>query len=190
MLDQLPATFTVEHCTLLISTPADQAIYRCFQSIARQWKQQLTAEKLLIAGDVEMSSGLTYAITPHGVAKIFSANLDVIAHIQLEFGGLAVSYERANRSGPASARQSFVDQVKLRLEGFCTLSQAEIGQLVLLLSTCLRVSAASGTSPFRAFTEGLPIRVQSLGGEHTSLHAARLSVPPVGHRGVRARQGE
>lgn len=163
MSDELGLSFRSHRCTLLISAPTDGAVYRCFQSIARQWKQQLTAERLLIEGDVQMTSGLTRTSSPAGMAKILSANLDVIATIQLDFGGLVVSYVRAGAAHPN--RKNYFDEVKLALDGFSTLSQTEIGQLILLLCTCLGVSAASGSAAFHEFTDGLPIRVRYLQGE-------------------------
>jgi len=158
-------SFISDHCTLLVPAPTDAAVYRCFQSVARQWKQQLTSESLLIEGDVPMTSGLTCATAPSGVAKILEANLNVIASIQLSFGGLAVKYMRAAGPSPHKNKKGYFDEIDLSLEGFCTLSQAEIGQLILLLSTCLRVSAARATAAFNEFTEGLPIRVRHVQGE-------------------------
>jgi hypothetical protein len=158
-------SFPSDRCTLLIPAPADGAVYRCFQSVARQWKQQLTAETLLIEGDIPMTSGLTCAVAPSGITKILDANLDVIASIQLAFGGLTVNYVRSGGQSPNVYRKSYVDEINLSLEGFCTLSQAEIGQLILLLSTCLKVSAARASAAFNEFTEGLPIRVRHVHGE-------------------------
>lgn len=162
MSDELGPSFKSHRCTLLISAPTDGAVYRCFQSIARQWKQQLTSERLLIEGDVQMTSGLTRPNSPAGMAKILSANLYVIATIQLDFGGLAISYVRSGSAHPQ--RKSYFDEIRLAHDGFSTLSQTEIGQLILLLCTCLGVSAASGSAAFHEFTDGLPIRVRYLQG--------------------------
>jgi hypothetical protein len=164
VLDDI-GSFPPAHCTLLIPAPTDAVVYRCFQSIARQWKQQLTSENLLLEGDVPMTSGLTRAIAPTGIAKILEANLDVIASIQLSFGGLTVNYVRSGGQGSQLNRKSYFDEIKLALDGLCTLSQAEIGQLILLQSTCLRVSAARGSAAFNELTEGLPIRVRHVQGE-------------------------
>lgn len=154
-----------DHCTLLIPAPSDAAVYRCFQSIARQWRQQLTSETLLIEGDVAMSSGLTRTQAPSGIAKILDANLNVIESIHLAFAGFSVKYARARDANAQSIRKNYFDEIVLSLDGFCTLSQAEIGQLILLLSTCLRVSAARASAAFNEFTHDLPIRVRHVQGE-------------------------
>jgi hypothetical protein len=163
--DELGSSFASDHCSLLIPAPADSAVYRCFQSIARQWKQQLTSEQLFIEGDVPMGSGLTQTASPPGIAKILHANLDVIARIQLAFGGLCVAYVRSGGHAHQVQRKIYFDEIRLELNGVSTLSQAEIGQLVLLLATCLRVSAARGSAAFDEFTDGLPIRVRHVHGE-------------------------
>jgi hypothetical protein len=112
-----------------------------------------------------MTSGLTCATAPIGITKILQANLDVIAKIELMFGGVRVTYVRSGGQGPTLYRKSFFDEIKLSMDGPSTLSQTEIGQLILLISTSLHVTAASGSAAFCEFTEGLPIRVRFHPGE-------------------------
>lgn len=120
---------------------------------------------MLIEGDVLITSGLTRAQAPSGITRILEANLNVIVSMHLAFAGLSVKYARSSDASAHSNRKNYFDEITLSLDGFCTLSQAEIRQMILLLSTCLRVSAARASAAFNDFTDGLPIRVRHVQGE-------------------------
>jgi hypothetical protein len=153
------------HCLLLIPAPSDGAAYRCFQVLAQRWGGQLTAQKLSIEGDVPLTPDFTAREPSGAILKLLHANLDVIARMELDFGGLKVVYLRSGGHGPQLFRTSYFDEVKFEVEGESTLDREQLGQLLLELSTALRASAATGTAEFSELTDALPFRVRSIDSE-------------------------
>ncbi|HEU4654366.1 MAG TPA: hypothetical protein VFS47_10285, partial [Steroidobacteraceae bacterium] len=127
----------------------------CFRAVARRWSGRVTREYLLIEGGVPISSGLTLDVPPPTISKLIDASIDVIARIELEFGGLWICFERTGGGGPQLFRQSFFDQVRIELRGPSALEMSEIQQLIRELDTCLKVGTAFTTEDLRLVSEAL-----------------------------------
>jgi hypothetical protein len=145
---------------MLIPAPADGVVYRCFKRIAQSWLRQVTYQQLLIDGDVPLSAGFDSKEPSVTITRLLEANLDVIARIELHFGGLEVMYVRSGGHGPQLFRESYFDEVRFAIKGASTLTREEAGQLLLAISTSLHASAASGTSEFNELTEALPLTMR------------------------------
>lgn len=153
------------HCVFLINSLPDAAVYGCLKHIARRWAQHVTAESLLIEGQVPLTAGLTRPIPPSSIAKLLAANADVIEQIVIEFGRFKVCYVRSGGSGPAIFRRAFFDEVKFELHGVATLTFDQIRELAGILCTELEAGAVTGTPNLVALTDALPVKVRTFSDE-------------------------
>lgn len=135
-------------CLLIIPSPSDEAVYECFRSIGRQWRDSVTSEALWIAGDVPISACLTTPLPSSALLKMRESGSDIISRIDLGFGGLQISFMRSGGQGPALFRQSFFDEIRAQCDGTSSISAEDLVEVVYQLCDCLKARRGIGTAQF------------------------------------------
>lgn len=104
----------------------------------------MSGERLSIEGDVPIRPCLTVAAPSSVLMKLLAVRSDVIARIDLEFGGLTLSYVRSGGHGPVIYRKSFFDEVRVDLDGDTPLDDHDLHEIFSEL--CVSLDARSGTA--------------------------------------------
>jgi hypothetical protein len=149
---------SVPECLLLIPAPSDRLVYLCFRSLAQRWKTVVTADRVTLIGNLPLTAGLTHDTVPPAIKKLVEAELDTIAGIELEIGGLAIAYVRSGGHGPAPYRKSFFDEVRLSIRGSTPLTGEEVAALIRQLYDSLDARATEGVAEFTCTVQLEPAR--------------------------------
>ena len=138
-------TIASGRCLLIIPTPKDELVYGCFRSIAQQWQHSVTGESLWIEGNVPIRACLTTASPSDLLERLRGASQDIIARIEVRFGGLLLAYERSGGQGPALYRKSFFDEVRAECRGPASLDALGLLEVFRTLTTCLNARRGMST---------------------------------------------
>ena len=85
---------------LLIAAPSDGVVFDYFRALAERWSNEITADRLIVEGGIPLRSGLASGQIPHPVQKLISADVQIFSSLEIEFGGLKVTYLRSGGTGP------------------------------------------------------------------------------------------
>ncbi|MFL6547706.1 MAG: hypothetical protein ACJ8OJ_03380 [Povalibacter sp.] len=100
---------------MLIAAPSDGVVFDYFRSLASRWQSQVTGERLTIDGDIPLRANLCSPEITKPVQKLIAADFQILSRIELEFGGLKVTYVRSGGHGPTMYRSSFFDEIRIEL---------------------------------------------------------------------------
>lgn len=143
------------HCLFVIPSPSDDVIHGGFRAIAQRWRVHVTGERLWIEGDVPMSASLTTPVPSPALERLLAFRADVIARIDLNFDGLTFSYVRSGGHGPVMYRKSFFDEVRVELEGYTSVQEHDLGEMLRELCTSLEVGRGTASPKFMPLLEQL-----------------------------------
>lgn len=128
------------HCLLVIAAPSDADIYECLRSLAQKWRHTLGAERLWIENDLRISSGLMLDLPPLAVQKILDAERELILRMELELGGLLLTFARTSGGGPF--RQTYFDEIRIEQRSWDPVLEPTVTQLLDELRRSLHIGAA------------------------------------------------